>query len=102
MARSGASSREDPRSAHPSPPDRGSYLEAALGLRARLAGALGTGTHGPCAPAGSPRRGAGAEGERGPRSDRRRAAEEGRREPAGGRRAEGGREPASERGQLRP
>lgn len=80
----------------PRRPDPGSYLEAALGTRAPQAGALPTGAHGPCAPAGSPaargrsRRRAGA-------ATRpcgwRRAAEEGRR--AGGR--AGGREPGSER-----
>lgn len=80
----------------PRRPDAGSYLEAALGLRARLAGALRADVPGPCAPADSP-----AEGSRG----------RGRTgaviRPGGGwRRRGGGRAGASkrvsERGQLRP
>lgn len=44
---------------------RGSYLAAALGLGTPQAGALQTGAHGPCALAGSQRRGTGAEGKLG-------------------------------------
>lgn len=87
----------------PRRPDPGSYLEAALGLRARQAGALRTGAHGPCAPAGSPtprhrsRRRAGAATRPG---GGRLEAGSGRRRrgggPAGGRRA-GGSQGASER-----
>lgn len=100
-------SERSPGSRTPGRPDPGSYLEAALGLRARLAGALPTGAHGPRAPAGSPEARGRSRGRAGaatgPGGGRRAAGggggAEGQRE--GGGRA-GARERASERGQLRP
>lgn len=47
----------------------GSYLAAVLGLGVPQAGALQSGAHGPCALAGSQRRGTGAEGKPGLRRD---------------------------------
>lgn len=96
----------------PRRPDPGSYLEAALGLRAPQAGALPTGAHGPCAPAGSPA--ARGRSRRRARAATRpgcgwRAAGSGRRRrgggPAGGRRAggsQGASEGASERARPAP